>query len=296
MAINSVSTMINGQSYTLTLNNSTGKYESTITAPSLSSYNQSGHYYGVKLLATDTAGNQSTIDASDATLGSKLKLVVKETVAPIVTITYPTASATIVNNAPSIAFTVSDVDAGVNPDTIKITIDGTAITTGITKTLSSHTYTCSYSPSSALADGEHTISVNASDYDGNAAITKSVTFKIDTVPPALSITSPTETLITNVASLVVTGITNDVTSSPCAVTVNGASASVNSDGSFSKSITLSEGANTITVVSTDSAGKSTTITRHVTLDTVLPVISAVSITPNPVNAGSTFLISVTVSD
>lgn len=29
-----------------------------------------------------------------------------------------------------------------------------------------------------------------SDYDGNAAAQKSVTFKIDTVPPTLSITSP----------------------------------------------------------------------------------------------------------
>lgn len=47
MAVKTVQTVINGQTYTLTLNSSTGKYEATITAPSKSSYNQSGHYYPV---------------------------------------------------------------------------------------------------------------------------------------------------------------------------------------------------------------------------------------------------------
>jgi len=296
MAVNTVKAVINGQVYTLTLNGSTGKYETTVTAPSLSSYNQTGHYFNVQLQAADTAGNITTVDSTDSTLGSKLQLVVKEKVAPVITITYPTASATIINNKPTLAFSVTDADSGVNPDTIKITIDGTAITSGITKTKSSNTYTCSYAPTTALADGEHTIKVDASDYDGNVATGKSITFKIDTVPPALSITSPGAGLITNVATLVVTGSTNDLTSSPCTVTINGAAVTVNGDGTFSKSLTLTEGSNTITVVSTDSASKSTTITRTVTLDTVLPVISAVTITPNPVDSGSTFVISVSVTD
>lgn len=296
MAVNTVKAVINGQTYTLTLNSGTGKYETTITAPSQSSYNQSGHYFNVQLQATDTAGNLTTVDASDSTLGSKLQLVVKEKAAPVITISYPTASATIVNNKPTITFSVLDADSGVNPDSIKITIDGTAITAGITKTKNGSAYDCSYAPASALSDGEHTIKVDASDYDGNVAAQKSVTFKIDTVPPALSITSPGAGLVTNVATLVVTGSTNDLTSSPCTVTINGSAISVNGDGTFSKSLTLTEGNNTITVVSTDSAGKSTTITRTVTLDTVLPVISAVTITPNPVDSGSTFVISVSVTD
>lgn len=53
MAVKTVQTVINGQTYTLTLNSSTGKYEATVTAPSESSYNQSGHYYPVKVTATD---------------------------------------------------------------------------------------------------------------------------------------------------------------------------------------------------------------------------------------------------
>lgn len=60
MAIKTVQATINGQTYTLTFNSSTGKYEATVTAPSKSSYNQSGHYYGVTVKATDEAGNVSS--------------------------------------------------------------------------------------------------------------------------------------------------------------------------------------------------------------------------------------------
>ena len=87
MAVKTVYATINGQVYNLTLNSSTGKYEATITAPSKSSYNQSGHYYGVSVKATDDAGNVTTKDAADATLGSSLRLQVKEKVAPVITIT-----------------------------------------------------------------------------------------------------------------------------------------------------------------------------------------------------------------
>ena len=297
MAVKTVQATINGQVYNLTLNNSTGKYEATITAPSKSSYNQSGHYYGVSVKATDDAGNVTTKDAADATLGSSLRLQVKEKVAPVITITYPTASAFITNANPKIAWKVTDDDSGVNPDTIALTVDGKAVAAAdITKTAVSGGYECSYTPKTALGDGEHTITATASDYDGNAASAKSVTFTVDTIPPTLNVTSPAEGLVTNQSSLTVTGTTNDVTSKPVTVTVNGASVTVNSDGSWSKTITLTNGNNTITIVATDRAGKTTTVTRTVKLDTGAPVIKSVTLTPNPVDAGKTFVISVEVTD
>lgn len=304
MAVKTVQAIINGVTTTLTLNTATGKYEATVTAPSTSSYNNNdGHYYPVTIKATDQAGNVTTKNDTDATLGESLKLKVKEKVAPVITITSPTASARLTNNKPQIAFTVTDADSGVNPDTIKITVGGTAITSGITKTATANGkgYTCTYTPTAALADGSNTIKVDASDYDGNAAAQKSVTFIIDTVPPTLSITAPANNLITNQAACTVTGVTNDATSSPCTVTVklnSGAAqaVTVNADGTFNKALTLVAGSNTITVVSTDSAGKSSTVTRTVTLDTVAPVIKSVTITPNPVDAGKTYVISVEVTD
>lgn len=173
MAIKTVQAIINGVPTTLTLNSSTGKYEATITAPTKSSYNQSGGYYNVTVKATDTAGNSTSKDATDATLGSKLKLVVKEKVAPTITVTYPTASATTTNNKPTFTWKVTDDDSGVNSNTIGITVDsGSKITSGITKTAITGGYECSYTPSAALSDVSHTVKFNASDNDGNAAAQK----------------------------------------------------------------------------------------------------------------------------
>ena len=223
MSVKTVQATINGQTYTLTLNSSTGKYEATVTAPSKSSYNQSGHYYGVTVKATDEAGNTITKDATDSTLGSSLQLKVKEKVAPVIAIVSPTSGSYSTNNKPVITWKVTDTDSGVNPSTIGITLDSG------------------------------------------------------------------------------TKVTGDATSSPVTVTVklnSGAAeaVTVGSDGSFSKALTLAVGTNTITVVATDGAGKTTTITRTVTLDTTAPVIKSVTLTPNPVDAGKTFIISVEVTD
>lgn len=283
MAIKTVQAIINGVPTTLTLNQQTGKYEATITAPTKSSYNQSGGYYNVTVKATDTAGNSTSKDATDGTLGSKLKLVVKEKVAPTITVTYPTASAATTNNKPTFTWKVSDDDSGVNSNTIGITIDsGSKITSGITKTATAGGYECSYTPATALSDGSHTVKFNASDNDGNAATQKSVTFKVDTVPPTLNVTSPAEGLVTNNATVT--------------VKVNGTAVTVDASGNFSTTVTLTEGSNTITVVATDSAGKATTVARKVTLDTKAPTITDVSITPNPVDGGKTFVIAVSVTD
>ncbi len=297
MAIKAVKAVINGQTYNLTLNSGTGKYEATVTAPAESSYNQPGHYYNVQVTAEDDAGNTTTKDASDGMLGASLQLQVKEKVAPIITITAPTEGATITNNKPTITWAVTDEDSGVDPDTISIKIDsGSVITSGITKTASGKGFTCSYTPTTALSDGSHTITVNASDYDGNAATAKTTTFKVDTVPPTLSVISPEEGLVTNQATITVSGTTNDATSSPVTLTINSDPVEVGADGAFSTTITLNSGENTITIIATDSAGKSTTVTRHVTLDTDAPVFQSVTITPNPVDAGKTFVISVEVTD
>ena len=301
MAVKTVQVVINGQTHTLTYNATTKKYEATITAPSTSSYNQNGHYYNVKVKATDEAGNSVTKDATDTTLGSSLQLKVKEKVAPVISITAPSSSAKLTNNKPVINWTVTDADSGVNPSTIKLIIDSQTITTGITKTQSGKNYTCSYTPTTALSDGTHTIKVSASDYDGNVATQKSVTFTVDTVPPELSVSAPVDNLVTNQSSLVVKGTTNDVTSSPVTLTIklNGETeqtVEVGSDGSFTKTLTLVTGENTIVITAKDGTGKTSTVTKKVVLDQTAPVIQSVTISPNPVNAGATYTISVEVTD
>lgn len=302
MSVQSVKAVVNGQTVNLQYNSGTQAWEATTTAPSLSSYNQPNHYYGVTITATDDSGNESTVSATSGDFQEDLQLVVKEKVAPVISITSPSSGAHITNNKPTIQFSITDADSGVDPDTISIKIDnGSAITSGITKTPSGKNYTCSYVPTTALSDGSHTIYINAKDHDGNAATQKSVAFTVDTVAPTLNVTSPTEGLKTNQSSLTVSGTTNDATSSPVTVTVklNSGSAedvTVQSSGSFSKQLTLANGENTIVVTATDSAGKSTSVTRHVTLDTGAPVFQSIELVPNPVDAGQTYIIRVKVTD
>ena len=79
MAVKTVQAVINGVTTTLTYNSTSKKYEATIPAPATSSYNNNdGHYFPVTIKATDEAGNVTTKNDTDATLGSSLQLRVKE--------------------------------------------------------------------------------------------------------------------------------------------------------------------------------------------------------------------------
>lgn len=295
MAVKTVKYTFNGTTYDLTYNSSTGKYEATVTAPSTSSYSQTDHKYGGTLVATDQAGNSTTVTETHSTLGASLKVRVLEKTAPTLAFTYPTSGAFIANSTPKIRFTITDTGSGVDPSKITLKVDGTAVTS-FTKTAVTNGYSCAYTPTTALADGQHTIEIGGTDNDGNSATAKSITFKVDTIPPVLTVNNPTNELITNNASLTVSGTTDDATSKPVTVKVNNTAVTVNSDGSFSTTITLANGSNTITIVATDKAGKTSTVTRTVTLDTSAPVFKSVTVTPNPVDCGKTFVISVEVTD
>ena len=95
----------------MTLNNQTGKYEATLTAPATSSYPKEGHYYPVQIKATDKAGNAVAVDDKQNAV-SKLRLVVKEKVAPTITILKPTSGQLMSQNKPGINFEVKDNDSG----------------------------------------------------------------------------------------------------------------------------------------------------------------------------------------
>lgn len=121
------------------------------------------------------------------------------------------------------------------------------------------------------------------------------------MPPTLNVTSPEDNLITNNPTLTVAGTTSDTTSSPVTVEVKvGAGefvpAQVQEGGAFSVEVSLVEGLNTVTVKATDRAGKSTTVERSVTLKTNAPQVTSVSLVPNPVDAGQTYVITVTVTE
>ena len=86
MSIATIKAVIDGQTYPLTLSED-GYYVLAGTAPALSSANEPGGYYGVQIIATDEAGNETTINQEDVTWGDQLQLEVYESTKPTVTIT-----------------------------------------------------------------------------------------------------------------------------------------------------------------------------------------------------------------
>lgn len=292
MAIKSVVLNLNGTNHTIPLSSGT-TYQKTITAPASSSYSQTDHVYPMTLTVTDAAGNVTTVDKNDETFGDSMKLRVKEKVAPVISVTSPSANAYLTNSSVSVSVNVTDTGSGVNTVTAKL--DGTAIS--LTKTAITNGYKCTYT--GTLDDAVHTLVITATDFDGNTA-SKTVNFTVDTVPPTLNVSSPSETLITNQQTCAVTGITNDATSGLASVniTLNGTdqgTVTVGSDGAFTKSVTLAKGENTIIVTAKDKAGKSSTVSRSVTYDPDAPVILSIDV-PEECAAGENFTIKVVATD
>lgn len=304
MAISTVQAYLNGTWYTLTYNGTTSKYEATLTAPGSTSYTLANHIYPMQIKATNTAGTVKTVDTTDATVGNALKLRVKEIVKPTISVTSPGASSYVINNKQPIVFQLRDETggSGISLTTLALKIDGGSTigsaATGMVCTAVTGGYDCTYTPQTALSDGPHTVTVDVSDFDSNTATQASRTYSVDTVAPTLNVTNPANNFLTNTAALTVQGSTNDATSSPVTVTirlntVDQGTISLTS-GNFSKALTLANGANTIIVRSTDAAGKYTEVTLSGTLDTSVPSITSVTITPNPADTGESMLISVAV--
>lgn len=308
MALKTVRVNINGTWVELSKNPTTGKYEGTIAAPNITSYNvNNDHYYPVTVQAEDLAGNITTADDTHGTLGNNLKLYVKETTKPTITVTAPASGAYLTSNTPAISFQLRDETngSGVKISSLTIKIGTTTLTNtspGVAVTAVTGGFNVIYTPQTALVDGAHTVTINVQDNDGNTATQVTRSFTIDTVPPTLNVNSPSEgTSYQNVANLIVNGSTNDATSSPVTVTVklnSGAAqaATVEANGNFTRTITLVEGSNTIVVTATDKAGKSSTVTRTVILDTIAPVVAGITIAPNPVNVGQSYIVTVDVTD
>lgn len=111
----------------------------------------------------------------------------------------------------------------------------------------------------SLFEGANLLTATATDAVGNTTtITETVT--LDTMPPALSMTYPPNGLETTQETINVTGNVEAGT----VVTVNDRVLSLNATSeTFESWVLLEPGENTITVVATDDAGNTTTVTRTI---------------------------------
>lgn len=92
---------------------------------------------------------------------------------------------------------------------------------------------------------------------------KTIKLIYDSEKPTLEVSSPTEgQTFSGERKINVTGKTEPSVT----ITINGEQAILDSEGKFNRQISLSDGSNTITIVSGDAAGNSNTISRNVTFN------------------------------
>jgi hypothetical protein len=122
-------------------------------------------------------------------------------------------------------------------------------------------------PKVVSTEGAHqAISGTVTDNAGNSA-TASVSVSLDKTPPVLTISSPANGFVSTVSTVTVSGSATDTLSGITATTCNGVAATLRG-GSFSCSVTLNAGANTINLSATDLAGNTTSTSITVTFGNV----------------------------
>lgn len=299
MAVKTAYVMFNSQKYVATYDEESQTWSVEITAPSQSSWGQANHVFLAEIHAEDTAGNTTVLNSTDEDYGDQLKIRVLEKTRPTATITSPTEGAVLGASTQNIVMEIQDSGgSGLNMSSVVFKVNGSKISSGLSWSDGADgKKTCTYR-ATGLSDGANKVELQVSDNDGNVSENDVVNFVISTAAPTLNVTSPTNNLITNQNKVTVAGTaaagSGAVTLAE--VTVNGEAASVGGDGAFSKEVSLTEGDNTITVIAKDSLGKTTTVTRKVTLDTKAPVITDVVAEATTVDAGGRIRITFKVTD
>ena len=227
-----------------------------------------GSFQGVVSLQEGT--NVITIKATDASNNTTtiVRNIVRDSTPPSLTVSAPSIG--IITNQPSITVSGTVTDAH-------------AVTVSVNGTVLSIAQNGSWTGTVYLIQGTNTITVVATDAAGNKT-TVSRTVIEDWTAPAITVSLPLDSTITKLSSLSVSGTVKDSTTAT--LTVNGNSVPV-SNGSFSTTINLNDGKNTIIIIATDAAGNKTTITRTVilnaqplSLNIVWPMDSLLTINPS----------------
>lgn len=316
----SIVVTVDGKEYNLTKSASDSNvWTTTAAAPSKSSgvhnggngvsIGGTGGYYLCTVKVTDLAGNVTTVtgNATGTTLQKALAMAVEEKTGPTVKTSSPSSGAFVTQSKPTFTWVVTDSGSGVKSSTISV--DGATAVAGTTSDTTYNTRTYTYIPTSALADGTHTVVLSGTDYDGNTTTNASFSFKVDTVPPSLAVTSmgkafqttgyTGEAYLTNQTTVTLTGTCSDANG--VALKINDTALNkaydVNiSNGSWSYGVPCTNGTNhTLQIIATDGYGRTTTINRSIYCDTVAPAISKIELT-NPAFVGARWEIKVTVTD
>ena len=193
------------------------------------------------LTASDPLGNTSTVSTT------------VERVTPArIAITSPADLATFGSSSVDVSGTVSPANAMVVVnDVVASVTNGTFIAQNV-----------------PLAQGKTSITAIATTPSGRVA-TANLSIYRDSIPPRVQVYVPAAGAVVNEPSITVSGMVDDIVvgtinGAQVSVTVNGVPAEVSNRAFLARGVTLTPGANTLTIVATDQGANRTTITHTVT--------------------------------
>ena len=236
----------------------------------------------VNLRATDGAGNTATATTS-FTLDSK---------APIVAIGSPAQNA-LLTTSPTIAGTVTEAGSGVVD--VRYRIDAGDLVPAVLTGAGEFSI-----PTAIATDGAHTVTLRVTDRAGNIG-TSTLNFTLDTNGPTVTIDAPTANTAVAAGAVVMGHVTDagpGVSKLEARVDAGAfTTIAVGAGGAYSYPIGLAsngsaDGAHSVTLRATDSAGNVQTQSVAFTLDTLAPSVTITAPTSgqttgsNPIVAGS----------
>ena len=235
-------------------------------------------------IAAGTAS--STGGAITASVSSASSTFIVDNTAPTLTVSTLANNTTTSNNTLTITGTTSDANA---VQTVTVNGSSVAVTNG------------AFNTSVTLVSGSNTITVVATDTIGNQ-ITDTRTIVYDHTAPVITFIAPTpaDQSFTNMGTATIVGSLSKTGSlqvtvnsnTPVTITTSGV------ENSFTTPVTLVLGANTISVVASDTAtpANTTTVQRNVTYDSTAPVLTITDPDQAITTTYSSYLVRGSLSD
>lgn len=212
--------------------------------------------------------SNSGLEQHRINVGKKINglAIYSDTYAPTLSLISPVSGALLNNASPTLIFELKDKGVGADPTTISLVSNDTVIASVCAEDAVTKQTSCSLIE--PLTDGVWDIAATVKDYMGNKSEAELFTFTIDTVPPVITVSSPTNNLLTNNSQQILVGSLSEAS----VLTINTSPVTVSANNDFTHAVSLIEGSNNFEFLATDLAGNSSSTQFNLTLDTFPPAV------------------------